>query len=71
MNKNEYIDRAKKLIEEHGIIDLICYVNFDGENICEPYPIDGVLVDVSAEEVLIELRDSPLELGSTIHLSFL
>ena len=41
MNKNEYIDRAKKLIEEHGIIKLINYYNFDGEDFCEPYPIEG------------------------------
>ena len=41
MNKNEYIDRAKKLIEEHGIIKLVRYDNFDGEDFCEPYPIDS------------------------------
>ena len=41
MNKNEYIVRAKKLIEEHGIIKLVRYDNFDGENFCEPYPIDS------------------------------
>ena len=41
MNKNEYIDRAKKLIEEHGIIKLIDYYNFDGKDFCEPYPGDG------------------------------
>ena len=41
MNKNEYIDRAKKSIEKHGIIKLINYYNFDGEDFCEPYPIEG------------------------------
>ena len=41
MNKNEYIDRAKKLIEEHGILELTCYdnINENGEY-CHPFPTD-------------------------------
>ena len=42
MNKNEYIDRAKKLIDENSIIDLVFYDNIDDDgNFCNPFPCGG------------------------------